>query len=124
MDNEAALTPFCAQFRQAIEIVGRRWTGAILRVLITGSTRFGEITKQIPGLSDRLLSERLKELELEGLVVRTVTPDTPVLVEYHLSSKGLALEGVIRAVAEWATDWLPDAAACDVVPTGKEAASV
>ena len=58
-----ALTPFCAQYTRAIEIVGRRWTGVILRSLLVGSTRFSEILADIPGLSDRLLSERLKELE-------------------------------------------------------------
>jgi DNA-binding HxlR family transcriptional regulator len=108
---EDQMAPFCAQYREAMEIIGRRWTGAILRVLLTGTTRFGEICTLVPGLSDRLLSERLKELECEGLVVRTVTPNTPVLVEYHLTEKGRALEGVIHAVADWADRWIEEPAA-------------
>lgn len=102
------LAPFCPRYRRAIEIIGRRWTGAILRVLLSGETRFARIAADVPGLSDRLLSERLKELEIEGLVVRTVTPSTPVRVEYHLTPKGRSLFGVVVAVAEWAEEWLPE----------------
>ncbi|MDQ3958465.1 MAG: winged helix-turn-helix transcriptional regulator, partial [Actinomycetota bacterium] len=58
-----------------------------------------------PGLSDRLLSERLKELEHEGIVERTVTPSTPVRIEYRLTDKGRALASVVRAVADWAETW-------------------
>lgn len=104
MDQE--LSPFCPRFRRAIEIIGRRWTGAILRVLLSGETRFARIAQDVPGLSDRLLSERLKELEAEGLVVRTVTPSTPVRIDYHLTPKGRSLLGVVQAVAEWAEEWL------------------
>jgi DNA-binding HxlR family transcriptional regulator len=100
------MTPFCGQYSQAIEIIGRRWTGAILRALFSGSTRFSEIARVVPGLSDRLLSERLKELESEALVVRTVIPDTPVRIEYHLTEKGLALETVICSIASWAEQWV------------------
>src|SRR5262245_35455646 len=105
---------FCPVFHRAIELIGRRWTGAILRVLLGGPTRFSEIAAAVPGLSDRLLSERLKELEAEGIVVRTVYPETPVRVEYALTEKGRDLEGVVTAVSTWADTWarvpLPDGA--------------
>ena len=74
--------------------------------MLTGLTRFSEIGAAIPGLSDRMLSERLKELEAEGIVAREVTPSTPVRVEYMLTAKGRALAGVVSAVAEWAGEWV------------------
>ena len=96
---------FCPIYHRAIELIGRRWTGAILRVLLGGPTRFSDIAGVIPGLSDRLLSERLKELEAEGIVARTVFPEMPVRIEYALTEKGHALEGVIAAVSDWAETW-------------------
>ena len=101
------LSPFCEVYRRGIEILGRRWTGAILRALMAGRTRFNDIAHTIPGLSDRLLSERLKELESEGLVRRTVIPCTPVRVEYTLTEAGEALIPVVRTIATWAETWLP-----------------
>lgn len=100
------LGTFCPRYRRAIELVGRRWTGAVLRVLLAGPTRFSDITCTVPGLSDRLLSERLKELEAEGIVQRSVFPETPVRIEYALTEKGRALEEVITAVATWAETWV------------------
>ncbi len=99
------LAPFCPAYTRAIEIIGRRWTGAIIRSMLTGATRFRDILAAVPGLSDRLLSERLKELESEGIVERTVKPSTPVRVEYALTDKGRALASVVHAVAEWAETW-------------------
>lgn len=99
------LAPYCPAYTHAIEIIGRRWTGAIIRSLLSGSTRFSEIIEAVPGLSDRLLSERLKELEAEGVVERRVTPSTPVRVEYSLTDKGRDLATVVRAVADWAGSW-------------------
>ncbi|HYO29810.1 MAG TPA: helix-turn-helix domain-containing protein [Thermomicrobiales bacterium] len=101
-----AISPFCPVFHEAIELIGRRWTGAILRVLLSGGTRFSDVTTTIPGLSDRLLSERLKQLESEGIVTRTVYPETPVRVEYQLTDKGLALTDVVMAISSWAETWL------------------
>ena len=109
------LSAYCPVFQEAVELIGRRWTGAIVRTLLTGSTRFGEILARIPGLSDRLLSERLRELESEAIVTRTVIPEMPVRVEYQLTEKGRALESVMAAIGAWATEWveLPeDAEAC------------
>lgn len=97
---------FCPYFHHAIELVGRRWSGAILRSLLQGNQRFTDIRTSIPGLSDRLLSERLKELESEGLVVRHVYAETPVRIEYELTAKGRDLEGAIAALTDWADRWL------------------
>ena len=103
------LTAFCPTYHRAIELIGRRWTGVILRAMLSGEARFSEIAAAVPGLSDRLLSERLKELEAEGIVRRTVVPSTPVRVDYALTEKGLALSEVIAAVSDWAEHWLaPD----------------
>ena len=103
--SDDVFSPFCPAYTQAIEIIGRRWTGAIIRTLLSGATRFSELAAAIPGLSDRLLSERLKELECQGIVERHVLPTTPVKIEYSLTAKGLALSHVVRAVNEWATEW-------------------
>ena len=96
---------FCPAYHHAIEVIGRRWTGAILRALLSGATRFSDVTAAVPGLSDRLLSERLKELEAEGIVERTVYPETPVRIEYRLTAKGEGLGDVIAAVSTWAETW-------------------
>ncbi len=104
-EHSRQVTAFCPNYHRAIELVGRRWTGAILRVLLSGTTRFSDMTSAVPGLSDRLLSERLKELEGEGIVCRTVFPETPVRIEYRLTEKGRALHDVIDAVSRWAEEW-------------------
>ena len=97
---------FCPYYHRAVELIGRRWTGAILRAMLVGISRFSDLTETIPGLSDRMLSERLKELESEGLLLRLVIPETPVRIEYHLTEKGRALESAIEAVSGWAEEWL------------------
>jgi DNA-binding HxlR family transcriptional regulator len=81
----------CRAFQDVIELVGRRWNGAILLALARGFRRFGEINAQVDGLSDRLLSQRLKQLDDAGLVQRTVIPTTPVQVRYELTDRGLRL---------------------------------
>jgi DNA-binding HxlR family transcriptional regulator len=111
--NDATINvAVCPVYHQAIELVGRRWTGAILQVMAAGALRFGDIAAAIPGLSARMLSERLKELEVEGLVTRTVYAEHPVRIEYRLTAKGRDLEGVMAAIAAWAHRWLvtPDTA--------------
>lgn len=97
---------FCPDFHKAIELIGRRWSGAILREMLAGASRFTEIRGAIPDISDRMLSERLKELEAEGIVTRQVYAETPVRVEYQLSAKGRALDKVIAAIGDWADAWL------------------
>jgi DNA-binding HxlR family transcriptional regulator len=101
------VTPFCPRYHYAVELVGRRWTGAIVRMLLGESRRFAELAAAIPDLSDRMLAERLRELEHEGIVNRTVIPATPVRIEYSLTPMGRALEASIRALGEWAEKWLP-----------------
>jgi DNA-binding HxlR family transcriptional regulator len=96
----------CGLYHRAIELVGKRWTGAILMVLLDGPLRFSEVKVLVPDLSDRLLSERLKELEAEGIVERRVIDDVPVRVEYELTDKGQALEPAVRALKNWANSWL------------------
>jgi DNA-binding HxlR family transcriptional regulator len=96
---------FCPKFHKSVELIGRRWTGAILRALLSGETRFSDIAHAIPGLSDRLLSERLKELEAEGVVTRVVYPETPVRIEYHLTEKGQDLSMVVEAISDWSARW-------------------
>ena len=98
----------CGLYHRAIELVGKRWTGAILLVLMDGPLHFSGIRHLVPELSDRLLSERLKELEAEGIVQRVVTPQTPVRVEYHLTPKGRALADVFDAIGAWAHAWLDE----------------
>ena len=100
------LSPFCPRYHVAVEIVGRRWSGAIIRALMAGRTRFAEIGDVIPGLSDRLLSQRLKELEAEGIVRREVRAETPVRVEYGLTEKGEALGEAVAALSRWADEWV------------------
>ena len=92
----------CRHFQHAAEILGRRWNPQIMRVLLFGPARFGEIRERVPGISDNLLSERLKQLEAEGIVTRTVTGGRPVLIEYGLTESGRALGKAIDALAEWA----------------------
>lgn len=95
----------CPDFHEAIELIGRRWTGAILCSLIEGPRRFGELGKVVPGLSDRLLSQRLRELEDQGLVQREVEAGTPVRVTYSLTETGQALGPAIRELKAWAKRW-------------------
>ena len=91
---------FCPRYQRAVEIVGRRWSGAVLRAMLAGASRFGEIQEAIPDLSNRMLSERLRELEGEGIVERVVVPERPVRIEYRLTEKGLALHDVVDPAAE------------------------
>src|SRR5215211_6512888 len=96
----------CSAYHHAIELIGKRWTGAILFVLMDGPLRFSEVKVLVPDLSDRLLSERLKELEGEGIVTRRVIDDVPARVEYALTQKGRALEPAVRSLKVWARSWL------------------
>jgi DNA-binding HxlR family transcriptional regulator len=96
----------CPLFHRAIELIGKRWSGAILRVLLDGPARFSEIQERVPDLSDRLLSERLKELEEAGVLDRTVDEGRPVQVTYRLTKRGEALEPVLDQIGAWAETWL------------------
>jgi DNA-binding HxlR family transcriptional regulator len=95
----------CSAYHHAIELIGKRWTGAIVFVLMEGPLRFSEVKTLVPDLSDRLLSERMKELESEGIVERRVIDDMPVRVEYTLTAKGRGLEPALRSLKVWARSW-------------------
>ena len=96
----------CGRFHRASELIGRRWTGAIIFVLLKSRCRFATLRDAIPEITDRMLSERLQELEQEGIVDRTVVPETPVRVEYSLTKKGRALAAAMDAIADWAEKWI------------------
>ena len=108
---ESATTPgngparVCPDFHAAIELIGRRWAGAILIALAAGPRYFAELGASIPGLSDRLLSRRLRELKDAGLVERCVHEGTPARVSYALSEKGRALEPTLGELRSWAREW-------------------
>jgi len=98
----------CARFHKAVELIGRRWSGAVIQLLLQGPSRYAELRDAIPDISDRMLSERLHELEEEGIVVRRVIPETPVRVEYQLTAKGRALEPALSAIGKWAEHWVAE----------------
>ena len=122
MEN-ATQSAYCPVFQHAVELIGRRWSGAIIRALLAGSIRFGDILQRIPNLSDRLLSERLRELEAEGIVTRTVYPEVPVRIEYRLTEKGMQLEAIVAAIDAWAADWGQPVAAEECSEASTEKAS-
>src|SRR6201996_8775779 len=95
----------CPHFHHAIELIGKRWTGAIVVALTEGPMRYADIGKGVPGLSDSLLSQRLRELEDEGLVERQVEAGAPVRVTYSLTETGEALGPAIRELKAWARRW-------------------
>ena len=97
----------CPHYHAAVELVGKRWTGAILAVLLEGGTmRFSEVAQAVPQLSDRLLSERMKELEARGVVDRRVLNGTPARVEYELTEMGRDLAPALAELAAWGRRWL------------------
>ncbi len=104
--NEDYSERFCPRYQRAVEIVGRRWSGAIVRAMLAGASRFGEIQEAIPALSNRMLSERLREFEAEGIVERVVVPERPVRVEYRLTEKGRSLNDVVEALSCWSQEWI------------------
>src|SRR5947209_3945131 len=97
----------CPRYEHAAQLLGKRWTGLLLDSLLGGPRRFCELTAAVDGLSDRVLSDRLRELEDEGIVERVVYPQIPVRVEYRLTEKGYDLRPVVQAMHTWAETWLP-----------------
>ena len=96
----------CSRFHHAVELIGRRWSGAIISVMLGGPQCFNELLAAVPGLSDRLLTARLRELETEGLVRRTVIAGPPVRVSYELTDAGESLKPVIESLGRWAERWV------------------
>lgn len=101
------ISTYCEHYQAVIELIGRRWMGAILRVLMSGEPRrFNELLAAIPGLSDRLLTERLRELMEQEIVERVSAPDiSPIAIQYRLTESGRDLEVVVRAISTWARLW-------------------
>jgi DNA-binding HxlR family transcriptional regulator len=102
MDTERAV---CESFQEAAQLVGQRWVPQIVWVLLDGPRRYSMLRAAIPEISDTVLSERLRELEIAGILTRAVTPSTPVLIEYALSERGRDLAKVIDGLAKWADRW-------------------
>jgi DNA-binding HxlR family transcriptional regulator len=96
----------CAVYHQAIELIGRRWTGAIVSILFRGPMRFHTLISAVPGMSERLCADRLRELEVAGLVSRHVLPGPPVGVQYALTEAGADLQESLSALGAWAHRWL------------------
>lgn len=95
----------CPRFEKAMKMMSQRWTGLVIYQLLSGPQRFCSIESSLP-ISGRLLSERLKDLEQEGIVKREVFPETPVRIEYSLTDKGKALEPIIREIEKWSQTWI------------------
>jgi DNA-binding HxlR family transcriptional regulator len=106
-DSSSSVSQVCSRFHKAIELIGSRWSGAILQTLLQGRTRYGAIKAAIPDLTDRMLSERLRSLEAENLVLRIVVPESPVRVEYDLTPKGRELQNALKEIGAWAERWIP-----------------
>ncbi|WP_239618808.1 winged helix-turn-helix transcriptional regulator [Cohnella mopanensis] len=100
----------CPRFEKAMELLSKRWTALIVFQLLSGPQRFARIESSLPNLSGKVLSERLKELEAEGIIQRDVYPETPVRIEYKLTDKGNALAPLFDSISNWSSEWiqLPD----------------
>ena len=107
-ESREPVRSFCVSFQTAIELIGKRWNGAILAVLLDGPRRFSELVTTVPGLSERLLAERLRELEGKGILVRRVLNGPPLGVEYELTDAGRELAPAVEVVTAWAHKWLED----------------
>jgi DNA-binding HxlR family transcriptional regulator len=105
MDSVASI---CPRYHYAVELIGARWSGAILRAVMDGRHRYAEIKAVIPGVSDTMLSQRLRWLQAEGVLERHVQDSTPVRVAYRLTEKGAALAPVVEALKAWAHAWVPE----------------
>ncbi|WP_042454350.1 winged helix-turn-helix transcriptional regulator [Neobacillus dielmonensis] len=98
----------CPKVERTFELIGKRWTGLIIYVLLSGPKRFSEINTMIPDLSKRMLTERMKELEEHGIVIRNVIPERPVRTEYVLTQKGKELGNILGPIKNWADNWIKD----------------
>jgi DNA-binding HxlR family transcriptional regulator len=95
----------CPKFERAISLLSQRWTALVIYQLLLGTQRFSEIQSSI-GISGKVLSDRLKELEHQDIVRREVIPDTPVVIEYSLTEKGHSMEPILRTIENWSQDWI------------------
>lgn len=97
--------PICPKFEKATELLNKRWNGLIIHQLLESPKRFGELESEIH-LSAKVLSQRLKELEENGIIERKVYPETPVRIEYVLTDKGQSMEPIMKAIEDWSNKWL------------------
>lgn len=111
----ATVANVCPRYEHAVQVICKRWTGLLLNALMEGPRRFCELTALVEGLSDRVLSDRLRELETEGIVKRVVYPQIPVRVEYQLTEKGYALKPVTDAIHTWAEQWVDPSQLADTL---------
>ena len=95
----------CPKMEVALKLLSKKWVGLIVFSLLSGSKKFSELEKFIPGLSSRMLAERLKELERAQIISKNVYPETPVRIEYKLTQKGIDLNTAFSAIGEWAEKW-------------------
>ena len=98
-------TAICPRFEKAISLLSQKWTALVIYQLLSGTQRFSEIQSAI-GISGKVLSDRLKELEEKGIVQREVIPETPVIIEYSLTEKGRSMEPIIRKIEKWSQEWI------------------
>jgi len=92
--------------RRILDLIGDRWTVLVVGVLADGTARFSELRRRIQGISQKMLTQTLRELERDGLVVRTVYPEVPVRVEYALTEAGRSLRGPLKALEDWSVEHL------------------
>ncbi|MCG1009422.1 helix-turn-helix transcriptional regulator [Salinicoccus sp. ID82-1] len=95
----------CPKFEKAVTMLSQRWTALVIYQMLEAPQRFGEIQAAI-GISGKVLSDRLKDMEQEGLIKRDVYPETPVVIEYSLTERGRSLEPVLRDIEKWAEEWV------------------
>lgn len=106
VSEETLQAGLCPRFHRAVELIGRRWTGAVIRLLLPGPMRFNELLAAIPGISDRLLTERLRELEAAQIIRREVQTGAPIRVLYQLTQRGRGLQEALDALGRWAERWI------------------
>jgi DNA-binding HxlR family transcriptional regulator len=97
----------CVRFHTALELIGARWSGALIHMIFKGAHRYADLKAAIPGINDTMLARRLRELESAGLIERRVLPTSPVRVEYHLTEKGHELRPALDELVAWAHKWIP-----------------
>ncbi|MEU3985369.1 helix-turn-helix domain-containing protein [Streptomyces sp. NPDC026672] len=108
---------YCPKFHAAVELVGRRWNGAVLLAIIRGADRYKDVLEAVPGLSERLLAQRLKELEQAEIIERQVAPTTPVRITYRLTPRGVELARAIEPLLAWGDRWMePDGRPAPATP--------
>ncbi len=105
-DHPCGVGPVCGRYHAAADLLGKRWSFSVVAVLVEHDpVRFNQLREAVPGITPKLLSERLRELEAAGVVERRVTASQPVLVEYRMTTKGLALRDLVGALQHWADAW-------------------